>query len=195
MVRNITILQSEAGVGLVDVLVTVALVGTLAAVSAPMVTGVTDGIVLGQAAREVERELQTARLRAVTSNRPIRVRFNCPAAGSFRLVELIGTPALPSPADAASARCQESSYPFPAADANPVTRPNHDGPTRTLPEGVTFGSAHTLEFWPDGSVHTQSAAENPWASLTVSGTAITLVRDGDVKRITVNSLGKITLVD
>ena len=33
---------------------------------------------LGQGQREVERELQMARLKAVTANRRMRVLFNCP---------------------------------------------------------------------------------------------------------------------
>lgn len=178
---------------LVDMLVTVSLIGTMAAVAAPLVANVTDGIKLGQAAREVERELQTARLKAVTSNRPIRLRFKCPTNGSYRLVELIGTSSVPDPNDASATRCQESSYPVPAGDANPLTRPNHDGPMRRLPDGVAFGSAPALEFWPDGSVHKQVGAENPWAVLTSEGTAITLVRDDDVRKVTVNGLGKITV--
>lgn len=176
-------------------LVTVAMIGTMAAVAAPLVSGVTDGIKLGQAARGVERELQAARLKAVTSNRPIRLRFNCPVNGSYRLVELIGTASVPDPLDASVDRCKESSYPVPAGDNNPITRPNHDGATRVLPGDVTFGSAPTLEFWPDGSVHKQAAAENPWAALTVDGTAVTLIRDADVKQVTVNGLGKVSLVD
>jgi type II secretory pathway pseudopilin PulG len=187
--------RPEAGFSIVDMLVTVALIGTMAAIAAPAISNVTDGIKLGQAARGVERELQAARLKAVTSNRPIRVRFNCPVNGSYRLVELIGSASAPDPLDASTTRCQEASYPVPAGDNNPITRPNHDGATRVLPDDVTFGSAPTLEFWPDGSVHKQAAAENPWASLTVSGTAVTLIRDDNVKKVTVNGLGKISLVD
>ena len=38
----------------------------------------TENIKLNQAARLVEREMQDARLKAVSSNRLIRVRMNCP---------------------------------------------------------------------------------------------------------------------
>jgi hypothetical protein len=151
---------------------------------------------LGQALREVERELQSARLKAVTSNRPIRVRFDCPAAGQYRLVELLGTPQVPSANDGVGvlSRCQQTAFPFPAADRNPVTRPNHDGPIRRLPQSVTFGAAPTLEFWPDGSVHVDSGTTNPWPVVAGTGTAVTLVKDGVLRTITVNGVGKITLV-
>ena len=52
-----------------------------------------------------------------------------------------------------------------------LTLPNNDGPTRTLPTGVSFGAASTLEFWPDGSVHKQAGAENPWNVVAPTGTS------------------------
>jgi type II secretory pathway pseudopilin PulG len=181
------------GYSLVDALITLAVIGTLAAASAPLVSGLTDGVKLGQAAREVERELQTARLKAVSSNRPIRVRFNCPAAGQYRMVELIGTPTAPDAADGSNARCNEATFKTPANDSNPLTRPNLDGPARRLPARVQFGAVRTVEFWPDGSVHQQSASEQPWSSVPVVGAAIALTYGDDSARITVNSIGKITL--
>src|SRR5215213_252340 len=125
-------IRSSAGWSLIDVLITLAVFGIMAAGAVPVFTNATEGLKLGQATREVERELQTARLRAVTSNRPIRVRFNCPATGQYRMVELIGSAAAPATSDAAATRCQESVYKSPANDANPLTRPNHDGPVRLL---------------------------------------------------------------
>ena len=172
----------------------VAVFGLLAGVSVPVFQNVTEGYKLGQTLREVERELQSARLKAVTSNRPLRVRFNCPAAGQYRTVELIGSPATPATGDDASNRCQEAVYPSPASDNNPLTRPNHDGPMRRLPDGIAFGSAATLEFWPDGSVHQQAGTTLPWPVVGVAGTSITVVKGSVTKRIDVNGVGKITLV-
>ena len=188
--------RSHAGFTLVDVVMTLGVMGVLGAGAVPIFMSVTEQMKLGQALREVERELQTARLKAVTSNRPIRVRFNCPAAGQYRMVELIGSPQSPNANDGVGVlgRCQETAYPYPAPDQNPVTRPNHDGPVRRLPQSVTFGAAPVLEFWPDGSVHTNSGTTNPWPVVAGTGTAVTLVKDGVVRSITVNGLGKITYV-
>lgn len=169
----------------------------IAGMAVPMMRDMTDGMRLGQSAREVERELQTARLRAVSSNRAIRVRFNCPVAGQYRMVELIGTPTNNSAADAPLNRCQESVYPA-AADNNPLTLPNHDGPTRRLHPSVSFGATAPLEFWPDGSVHSDPTSASPpkgssWPVVAPAGTAITLTKGSSIRRITVNGLGKIQL--
>jgi type II secretory pathway pseudopilin PulG len=186
-------LRSQVGFSLIDVLITMAVFAVVAAGAVPVFTNMTEGLRLSQGLREVERELQTARLKAVTSNRPIRVRFNCPVATEYRMVELIGTPSIPTAADTSLDRCKETSFPM-GGDGDPLTRPNHDGPQKTLPRSVTFGSAATLEFWPDGSVHKDDGTGTPWKTVPTSGTAITLVKGTQVKTITVNGLGKVTLV-
>ena len=185
---------TAAGFTLIDVISTIAVLGILVAIAVPAFQNLTEGYKLGQTIREVERELQTARLKSVTSNRPFRVRFNCPAAGQYRMVELVGTPSVPAAEDTAANRCQETTYPSPAADNNPLTRPNHDGPIRRLPTGITFSAANTLEFWPDGTVHQSNGATLPWPVVPAAGTSITLAKGAVTKRIDVNGVGKVTLV-
>ena len=69
---------------------------------------------------EVERELQQARMLAVQTNQPMRMQFNCPSPGQYRVVELIGTSSVPAAGDGAADRCALTSYPFPAdQDKNP----------------------------------------------------------------------------
>lgn len=186
--------RSAAGFTLVDMLCVVAVLAILAGVSVPSLLDASESYKLGQAVRDVERELQAARLKSVTANRPLRVRFNCPATGQYRTVEVIGTPSVPATEDGASNRCLETAYPTPAGDNNPLTRPNHDGPMRRLPTGITFGTADTLEFWPDGTVHLQQGTTLPWPVVGTAGTSITLVKSSVTKRIDVNGVGKITLV-
>lgn len=183
---------SEAGFTLIDMVVTVAILAIVLGMAVPTFRDMSDSMRVGQGAREVERELQTARLKAVTSNRAIRLRFNCPTVGEYRMVELIGTPAAPAAADTPAGRCSEVDYPYPEADFNPITVPNHDGPLRRLPRTVTFGATQTLEFWPDGSVHASSGTgTTPWLPLGSTGTAITVVKGVLTKSVTVNGLGKI----
>ena len=187
-------IHSRAGFSLIDMMVAISVMAILAAAAVPQLVNVADSMKLGQAQRDVNVELNQARLLAVSANRPIRIRFNCPAAGQYRITELIGSPSVPDAADTANDRCAETKWKYPANDNDPTTRPNHDGPIRYLPTGVTFGTAPTLEFWPNGTVHKQVAAENPWTAVGVTGTAVTVVKKTTVKTITVNGLGKIQLV-
>ena len=186
---------NAAGFSLVDMLATVAIIATLAAIATPQMLNGVDNMRLGMTIRDVERELQFARLKSVSTNRPMRIRFNCPVAGQFRVVELIGTPRVPVSADGAPNRCDETIYPYrpTGADSNRLTRPNNDGAIRRLQPLATFTAFPTLEFWPDGSVHTDTGVGNPWPPLTAAGATITVSRKGKTRNITVNALGKIQL--
>jgi Tfp pilus assembly protein FimT len=185
-------IHDRGGFSLVDIMVSVSVMAIIAAGAVPALMNVSESMKLGQGQRDVYQEMQTARLAAVSSNRPMRIRFNCPAAGQFRLTELIGTPSKPDVNDTAIDRCSEAKWKYPANDNDPTSRPNHDGPIRQLPSKVTFGAASTLEFWPDGTIH-KDGGKLPWDQLAVTGTAITLVKGTTVKIISVNGLGKIQL--
>jgi type II secretion system protein H len=189
---------SPAGFSLVDMLVVVALIGIISAIALPNMLAAADSLRLGQEAREVERVMQTARQRAVASKRPIRVRFNCPSARWYRAVELLGTARAPLTADTSVDRCRQSTYPFPAADQNPATRPNLDGPANVLDPFVSFGTVRTVEFWADGTAHYDAGTGTPWAQIPTTGTTITLTRTTSAgtktATITVNGLGKVQLL-
>jgi len=183
------------GFTLVDMIVTMTVLGIMAAAAIPEMIDVAQAMKLGQAQREVLVEMNSARLIAVAANRPMRVRFNCPAVGQYRVVELIGTPSSPTTDDGAADRCSDTKWKYPANDQEPVTRPNHDGPVRTLPSKVTFSASVTLEFWPDGTVHKDAGSGNPWPVLnSTTGATIKVQRNALEKMISVNGLGKIQLV-
>ena len=190
-------LGSALGFSIVDMLATMAVIVTVAAIAAPQAVNMVDSMRLGMAERDVERELQFARLKAVTTSRPMRVRFDCPSAGKLRVVELIGTPAVPdgNDADTYLNRCSETTYPYSptGADQSRLTRPNNDGPIRLLQPQTTFSAKKTLEFWSDGSVHADTGVGNPWPSVGSAGVTISLTRKGKTKNIKVNGLGKILM--
>ena len=191
--------RPETGFTLVEMMMTLTVFAILAGAAVPQMMDLTGNMRLRQGLREVERQLQAARLKAVTSNRVMRVRFNCPGPGQYRMVELIGTPGDPDADDADSdlTRCSDELFPYPPDDTNRLTLPNHDGPLRRLHSSLEFssGASKTLEFWPDGSVHqyTTVATEAPWATLPSTGTAITLLKDSTTASVEVNGLGKIQI--
>ena len=184
-------LRSSTGFSLIDLVVVVALFATLSAIAIPAIQNMGEAIALGEAQRLVQSELQQARLKSVTTNRVLRVRFNCPAAGQFRMVELIGTSSIPAPQDSAANRCSDTSYPYPAADHNPVTVPNNDGPIRRIDYRVSFGAVQTVEFRPTGVVYSVNGDGTSGPPLAGNGVAITVTKGSDVRSVTVNALGRI----
>jgi prepilin-type N-terminal cleavage/methylation domain-containing protein len=174
----------DRGFSLTELMLTVAVAATLAAVGVPIVTDLTADIKVNQAARTVERELQDARLRAVSSNRILRVRLNCPAAGQLRTVEYLN-----SSADSATSRCDPTTYPYPAADNDIVTRPNYDGPVQLLPSGASV-ETYIIEFHPDG---TAKNVVSGVATTMTTPISILVTRSARTRTITVNGAGKIQL--
>jgi hypothetical protein len=101
---------------------------------------------------------------------------------------------VPAAGDGVVGRCSQTTYPFPAPDNNPITRPNNDGPLRRLPSAVTITTSTTIEFWPDGTAHTNTGGTNPWPPIAMPGTNIVLTRAGKTRSILVNGIGKIQLL-
>lgn len=194
--RNAGFCRSAAGFSIVDMLATIAIITTVAAIAVPSLVNTIDNQRLGMEVRNVEREMQLARLAAVTTNRPIRVRFNCPATGQYRRVELIGSVDDPNNGDDSDTqgarRCNYTYYPYPAADSDPITRPNNDGPIQKLNSKITFTSVQTLEFWPNGTVHVAPSVPSsaPWTQIGTSPVNIVLSYGSTTKLISVNSLGR-----
>ena len=188
--------REQRGFTLIDIMAVIVVLGIMMAVTVPTMLASLDRLRLGQAAREVERELHVAKSRAVSKGRAMRIRFNCPTPGNYRITELIGTPSVPAAADTAANRCDPVAYPSPAADNNPLTLPNLDGPVRMLPGEISFSAVQTIEFWPDGTArYAAGGVATPWPLIPTNGLALTVLRDdtGDTATITVNGLGKILL--
>jgi len=160
----------------------VAVAGTLMAIAVPIFTDVTASTKLNEATRLVEREFQDARLRAVASNRSLRVRTNCPAVGLVRSVEVLGTAT-----DMAADRCLQSAYPYPA-DTDVMTRPNYDGPVRYIPNAAT-ATTITIEFSPDGVARLVNVAGV--AQPMAAAQTVTVTRQNKSRTVTINGAGKV----
>jgi prepilin-type N-terminal cleavage/methylation domain-containing protein len=187
-------MRSDRGFSLVELLAVLAFFVIVAAVAMPVYTDVVDSMRLGQATRDVERELQTARLKSVSTNRKMRVRLNCPQAGQYRMVQVLGTSE-----DLPTTRCSDSAYPYDSSNQNPVTK-RQDGPVRSLQDGVTVPTA-AFEFWPNGTAYrvdssgvAQVIPPDEVSGGNDQGVSLTLTKEGKTKEIWVNGRGKIQIV-
>jgi Tfp pilus assembly protein FimT len=160
----------------------------LAGISIPRFNNLIRAQKARDAARMVERELQTARLKAVSTSRALRVRFNCPATGQFRLLEVTGV----STVDNATNRCDPAAYPSPGPNDSLRSTPSLDGPVRYLPPSTSISStALNFEFSPKGQVYT---VDTGGAVAVVAGNLVmTVTRQGWSNTVTLNELGRIRL--
>ncbi len=177
--------RASLGFSLVEVLIVVGLMATIMAIAIPSI-GINDRMRLDTAAREIQQELQGARLRAVNVNRRLEVRFNCPRTGEFRVVEG-GWPD--------SGRCDQSRYPYPAsADAayQVPQMPRYDGPVRRIDPRVSLTASNStlvLEFAPDGRTMRLEGG----APRLISSETLTLTLNGYSRTVNINALGKVQL--
>ncbi|MDA1092233.1 MAG: prepilin-type N-terminal cleavage/methylation domain-containing protein [Acidobacteria bacterium] len=177
----------ERGFSLMEIMIATLVASTMFAIALPSGKAALDSLELANGTREVERELQTARMRAVAANRPMRIKLNCPNNGQYRLVEVTGL----ASTDDAAGRCDESLYGYPGPRDNLRATPEHDGPLRHLDSSIAPLLGPELEFSPDGT--TRMVVNGAVQTLTADG-VISLERHGAKQEITVNALGRITLV-
>jgi len=188
-----------------EVILVVALIAIVSAVGVPTITNMLPSMRVGMSARAVERQLQMARLKAVSTNRTVRVRFNCPEAGQYRMVELIGTPGFPATDDGdgvAATRCGYTKYPYPDPERGVFDIPNNDGPIQTLDQNVAFVATQTIEFRPNGTAHVDVGGGTPWPQVPESAPVrirlkrtdgSSVAQEESLRTIEVNGLGRIRI--
>ncbi len=168
----------QQGFSLIEIMFVVLLLGLLMAVTLPGATAASRRYNLIAATREVAAQVRLARLKAVTANRTIRVRFNCPAEGQYRVVEVVNNAAIDDAAD----RCSSTTYPYP--DPNPAALPNLDGPVMVLRGGITFGGVQDLDIAPTGRVTALTGA--------VPAT-IRVTNSHETQAVTVSATGRVQM--
>jgi prepilin-type N-terminal cleavage/methylation domain-containing protein len=174
--------SGERGFSLAELLITMAIGVTLAAIAVPVIGNVVESTKLNQATRLVERELQTARLKAVSLNRPMRVRFNCPAPAQLRMVEVTGI----SITDDSTDRCNQTLFPYPSTPDNDPTTPQADGPIQYLDQATVTGTFQIIEFRSNGTAWSVDGAGTATA---INGEAsFTVTRQSKTKVVLVNAL-------
>jgi prepilin-type N-terminal cleavage/methylation domain-containing protein len=170
--------RRAVGFSLLELLVVVSISTIVMAAALPQISGVRRRLELNAAAHDVMAAIQGARLRSVATGRTLRVRFNCPANGQYRVVEMVGDPAV----DGAANRCDGAAYPFP--DPNPNIRPNLDGPILRLRGGVSFGAVVNLDVASNGRF-------TPWTGATPA--TLTVVNFNATRSVSVSNSGRLVL--
>lgn len=161
---------------------------TLSALTLPRINGFLQIQRAKMAARVVENQLQTARLRAVSASRAMRVRFNCPSAGTLRILELTGVAAT----DDASNRCDPSAFPSPGPNDALRATPSLDSPVIRLPTGSTLATpAPAYEFTPHGTVYSVGASGTVTA--VTADVVLTVTRSGFSSTVRINGMGRVRL--
>lgn len=156
-----TELRGAAGFQVLEVLITVTVIGMVTAGAVPAVLAARQRFETNSGAREIASAIRTARLQAVTMRTTFLVRFNCPVAGQYRVVQLTSDATIDDDAN----RCRSANYPYP--DTN-TALPNGDGPLLTLRSGLTLGTIPTLRATSDGRIAPLTGSSP--VSVSVSGT-------------------------
>jgi prepilin-type N-terminal cleavage/methylation domain-containing protein len=184
----------EDGFTFIELLVVMAAIVTISAVLVPNSRNLLNTMKARNAARVVERQLQTARLKAVTNSRALRVRFDCPVAGQMRILEVTGVTAT----DQAGNRCDQTAYPYPGPNDALRSTPSMDSPVVYLPAGTTVTCAGCpagttapiiLEFGPRGTV--VAVTPQGAASSFTGDVTITVGLVGQTNEVRVNELGRV----
>ena len=174
-----------AGFTLIETLVVVAIISILAAVAVPMIAGAMRLYTLNTSAQTVGAAIRSARYSAVSKNRTVRVRFNCPAANQFRIVEVVGSNAIDADAD----RCSETAYPYPDPDAS--AGPSIDGPVVMLPADAQFETVQDIEINTAGRA--TPLAGCPTCVAAAPPATVAVGNGDDTRTITITASGQVLL--
>jgi prepilin-type N-terminal cleavage/methylation domain-containing protein len=83
-------MRSNRGFTLFELLIVVALIGTLGAIAIPVLGESTNRNLVWTASEQIGSQIRQARLKAITRNQSYQVRFNCPAANQYRVLIVDG---------------------------------------------------------------------------------------------------------
>ncbi len=186
MTSRLRALSRYGGFTINELLMLVAVASTLAGMSLPMVGGAMREYQMNSSTRQVAAEIRGARFTAVAKNRTMRVRFNCPGPGQFRVVEFTGNAGI----DNDQNRCNEVNYPFP--DPNPNAAPNADGPVMYLNDDAAFGAIQDIQISTRGRVAPLAGCPAACA-VALPPANIELNNGHETKALTISASGIVTI--
>jgi prepilin-type N-terminal cleavage/methylation domain-containing protein len=97
-------MRSTRGFTLFELLVVMALIAILSAITVPVMMESVGRNSAWTASEQIGSQIRQARLKAISRNRTFRVRFDCPQVGQFRVLVVTGDPTI----DAAADRCSDT---------------------------------------------------------------------------------------
>ena len=103
-----------------------ALITITVGIAIPTLSGSTDRNAVWTASELIGSQIRQARLKAISRNMNFRVRFNCPAVGQFRVLQVTGNAAI----DNAAGRCG--------------TTQQFDSGIYVMPQNVNYGAVPPL---------------------------------------------------
>ena len=161
------------------------IMAVIAAVAVPTVGAVMRRYALNAASQQIASTIRSARYTAVSKNKVMRVRFNCPEDNQYRMVEFTASAGI----DQDAARCDAASYPYPDQDGSAL--PNTDGPVNVLPPGTELGTVTDIEIDVRGRLTPLTGCPSCVAG---SGTASVVLENGsESQTVTVNQTGQVAI--
>ena len=112
---------SNRGFTLFELLIVMAMIGIISAIAIPTLSGSTARNAVWTASEQIGSQIRQARLKAISRNTRFRIRFDCPAAGQFRVLQVTGVAAT----DNAANRC--------------TTNQPYDSGVFVMPANVSYG--------------------------------------------------------
>jgi type II secretory pathway pseudopilin PulG len=180
--------KHEAGFSVIEVTVVAGVAMITLGLAAPSIITAIDSYKFNSEVQTVAATIRSARYKAVASNVTLRLRFNCPATGQMRLVEVTGNSAI----DTATDRCDTTAYPYPDPDASAA--PNNDGPVIQMSSAVDLPTTvHGLEISAAGRIQPLTGCPGCTAGSPPAVLVMGDDRSSTIRNITVSATGGTTI--
>lgn len=160
-------MRSVRGFTIFELLIVVALIGIMSAIGIPTMMEATRRNAVWSASELIGSQIRQARLKAISRNLSFRVRFDCPSAGQFRVLQVTGDATI----DDAVNRCS--------------TQQTYDSGVMVMPSNVSYGATPPLLTVNSRGVFTSSTGIP--AAITVTHAA-----NSSSRTLTMSATGQIT---